>query len=50
MHIYEYIHFKMFSNGCESITEEILLLAEMKMTGYIYTSVFLPPTPFIFSY
>lgn len=35
----------MFSNEGESITEEIPLLAEMKMTGHIYISV---PTPFIF--
>lgn len=51
-YIYIYIYIwiyalkNVFSSVCESITEEISLLAEMVMTGHIYTSV--PLTPFIF--
>lgn len=37
-----------FSNEGESITEEIPLPADMKMTDHIYTVVPLPSTPFIF--
>lgn len=46
IYIWIYALKNVFYSVCESITEEISLLAEMKMTGHIYTSV--PLTPFIF--